>query len=150
MGIPLVVPYTEIPVPPTEPFPSVVKRDYPILPVAISYQDKTTQFTFFSVIDSGADNCIFPAVIGRQIGIPIESGAKLQTAGVGGGGIAYFHRIVVIFAIQGNPYRFNCYAGFMTSMDQVGVGLLGRHGFFDLFERVAFNNAGRVVELTPR
>jgi hypothetical protein len=27
----------------------------------------------------------------------------------------------------------------MPSLDQVGVGLLGRHGFFDLFERVAFN-----------
>jgi len=146
----LTVPYTELPVPPSEAFPDVQKRDYPVLPIALSYQGRATAFTFFSVIDSGADNRIFPAIVGRSISIPIEAGAKLLTTGVAGGGIAYFHKVRVFFTLDGQPYQFECYAGFMPSLDQVGVGLLGRHGFFDLFEKAAFNNAARLVELTPR
>ena len=146
----LTIRYTELPVPPSEAFPNVQKRDYPVLPVALSFQGKATPFTFFSIIDSGADNCIFPAIVGRSIGIPIEAGAKLLTTGVTGGGLTYFHQVQVVFELDGKRYHFDCYAGFMPSLDQVGVGLLGRHGFFDLFETVAFNNTARLVELTVR
>ncbi|MBI4356254.1 MAG: hypothetical protein HY597_07420 [Candidatus Omnitrophica bacterium] len=146
----LPIPYTELPVPPSEAFPDVQKRDYPVLPVALSYQGRVTAFTFFAIIDSGADNCIFPAIVGRELGIPVEAGSKLLTTGVAGGGIAYFHQVRVLFRLDNGNYNFDCYAGFMPSLDQVGVGLLGRHGFFDLFEKVAFNNTARIVELTAR
>lgn len=135
MSQPLTIPYTELPVPPSEAFPNTQKRDYPVLLVALSFQGKATPFTFFSIIDSGADNCIFPAIVGRALGIPIEAGAKLLTTGVAGGGITYFHKVQVLFELAGKRYNFGCYAGFMPSLDQVGVGLLGRHGFFDLLRR---------------
>lgn len=146
----LVIPYTEFPVPPTEPFPTLTKRDYPILLVSLSYQKRSTSFTFPAVIDSGADNCVLPAIIGRHLGIQIEAGPKLLTSGVAGSGLAYFHNVRVSFEIQSKPYHFDCFAGFMTDLDQMGVGLLGRHGFFDLFETVAFNNSHRLIELTVR
>ena len=141
----LTIPYTEVPVHPTEVFPDVRKRDYPILPVSVSYKEK--QISFLSVIDSGADNCVFPAIFGRAIGLDIEAGGKLLTTGVAGGGMTYFHSVQVSFNIQTKWYTFDCYCGFMTSMDEVGFGLLGRHGFFNLFKRVAFNNKARLVEL---
>ena len=141
----LAIPYTEFPVHPTEAFPDLRKRDYPVLPVSIAHKEK--QISFLSVIDSGADNCVFPAVFGRAVGLDIEAGKKLLAAGVAGGGVAYFHSVEVSFKIQDKQYSFDCYCGFMTSMDQMGIGLLGRHGFFNLFEKVSFNNKARLVEL---
>ena len=39
--------------------------------------------------------------------------------------------------------------GFMYSLDPIGLGLLGRHGFFELFESVTFKHNANVVELVP-
>lgn len=67
--------------------------------------------------------------------------------GVVGGGIVYYHPIKVYVGIQGNWYHFDCYAGFLEGLDQMGFGLLGRHGFFDLFESVSLDNKRTTVEL---
>lgn len=148
MSVVLQVPYTEIIVPPSEAFPHGAKVDYPLLPVALTYQGKPPTFWFLAIIDSGADNCVFPAIFGRQAGVQVETGLKMPTVGVTGTGWAYFHQVKVSFNIQGNFYSFDCRAGFMPDLDLAGYGLLGRHGFFSLFEKVAFDTKARLVELT--
>lgn len=72
---------------------------------------------FFSIIDSGADSCVFPATIGAQMGINVNSGKPEGTVGVVGGGIVYYHPVKVYVDIQGNSYRFDCYAGFLDGLD---------------------------------
>ena len=89
---------------------------------------------------------MFPAQFGEKIGIPIRQG-KLQSAT--GTDLAYFHAVVVYVEINGKGYKFNCYGGFMYSLDPIGLGLLGRHGFFELFESVMFKHNANVVELVP-
>lgn len=146
----LQLPYTKFPAIPSPAFPTQTSVHRPALPLALGYGGAATQFRFLSIIDSGADHCVFPAIYGRQIGINIESGPTVFSNGVAGGSVAYFHNVKVAFAIQGTPYAFDCFAGFMPSMDQLGIGLLGHHGFFALFNRVTFNCAANVVELEPK
>lgn len=67
--------------------------------------------------------------------------------GVAGGGVTYYHQIKVYMQIQGQTWHFDCYAGFLDGLDQFGFGLLGHHGFFNLFESVTLDNKKKVVEL---
>jgi hypothetical protein len=109
---------------------------------------KRLPFAFLSVIDSGADYCTFPAAFGEVIGIDVTSGKWQHTQGIAGGDKTYFHMVKVWVEIGGQPYSFDCWAGFMYSL--TSVGLLGRHGFFGLFESVTFKHEAQVVELVPR
>lgn len=102
---------------------------------------------FPSVVDSGADYCTFPAVFGARLGINIQSGIKMATVGLGGGDDLYFHNIKVLVVIENQAWSFDCFAGFSRSMDNLGLGLLGRHGFFELFEEVIFEQKNRVFKL---
>ena len=102
---------------------------------------------FPSVVDSGADYCTFPAVFGERLGINIQSGLRMATVGLGGGDDLYFHNLKVMVVIENQAWSFECFAGFSRSMDNLGLGLLGRHGFFELFEEVIFEQRSRVFKL---
>ena len=92
---------------------------------------------------------MFPAQFGEKIGISIRQGKLQPATGITGSDLAYFHAVVVYVEINGKAYKFNCYGGFMYSLDSIGLGLLGRHGFFELFESVTFKPNANVVELVP-
>ena len=92
---------------------------------------------------------MFPAQFGEKIGISIRQGKPQSATGITGSDLAYFHAVVVYVEINGKGYQFSCYGGFMYSLDPIGLGLLGRHGFFELFESVTFKHNANVVELVP-
>ena len=121
----------------------------PQVQTLLEYQGKYLEFVFPSVIDSGADYCMFPAQFGDQIGIPIREGKVQATAGIGDD-TAYFHSLRVHVGIERKAYYFDCYAGFMYSLDRISIGLLGRHGFFELFASVTFKHTAGIVELVPK
>lgn len=146
----LKLPYTQFNFPPSEAFPAGGTVDYPVVKTSIALSGLLPTFWFLSVIDSGADHCVLPAVMGRQLGLDIEAGKKVITAGVTGTGITYFHSVQIFIDIQGQQYNFSCFTGFMTGLDATGIGLLGRNGFFSLFHKVSFDNDSRFVELTPK
>ena len=98
-------------------------------------------------MDSGADFCVFPARFGELIGIDIKKGELKPSFGVGGMESLYFHHIKVGLIIKGDIWKFSCYAGFSTKMNVKGTGLLGRNGFFDLFEEVSLNQNKRMFKL---
>jgi len=179
----LKIPYTEIPVPACEAFPEEKVRYVPSLLTTLEYEGMVSQFFFRSIIDSGADNCIFPASYGRILNIPVEGGKKYPYVGAAGSGIAYFHpapqeappvkagrngtavpkgnnleatavkpwsgvhRVRVWVEIEKKPCCFDGYCGFADALTDVGLGLLGRHGFFDLFQSVKFLQNERLTEL---
>ena len=99
--------------------------------------------TFDALVDSGADYCVFPVDYGILIGLDVEKGNLLPTHGVGGKEMLYFHNVKVIVKLGDDCYEFICQAGFSKRMNQRGVGLLGRKGFFSLFNRVIFEENKR-------
>ena len=50
--------------------------------------------------------------------------------------------------MEGEFFHFKCFAGFSRRMNQRGVGLLGRKGFFNLFSKVTFNEEKRDLRLS--
>ena len=110
----------------------------PIVPTVLENKINRLDFSFDSIIDSGADYCVFPLQIGEMIGLNIGLGKRLPTYGVGGQETLFFHDIKVTLVIEGEAWTFKCFAGFSRKMNHKGVGLLGRQGFFNLFTKIEF------------
>jgi hypothetical protein len=101
-----------------------------VLPVYIARSEKNAPRSkrFEAIIDSGASNCLFPAGIGRAIGIEIEKGEPLETLGISGPDRVYMHDISL--HVPGGTLRVR--AGFSEALPV--AGLLGMSGFFDRFK----------------
>ncbi|MGH9932583.1 MAG: retropepsin-like aspartic protease, partial [Pyrinomonadaceae bacterium] len=83
-----------------------------------------------SLVDSGADLCLFHSDIGRMLGIDMESGSEIAFQGVSGAReTASLHRVSLTVGSLGS---ISLDAGFTDSM-AVGTGLLGQQGFFEQF-----------------
>src|SRR6266478_412083 len=65
------------------------------------------------LVDSGADECLFHASIGRSLGIDIESGSYMKFNGIAGSIDAYIHLLEI--QLQDFPERVNIKAGFTES-----------------------------------
>ena len=97
-----------------------------------------------SLVDSGADLCLFHADIGRMIGIAIEAAPKLAFQGVSGAQeVAYLHRVDLVVK---RLSAITLEGGFTDSM-AVGTGLLGQRGFFEQFD-INFQLDQRSFEVT--
>ena len=136
-------PYQERPRNPSEAFPNVTSRSVPIIPVTLS--SKGQSFTMDALVDSGADNCIFPGMLGVGLGIEVQRGPKQKIFGLGGRVIeAHFHHV----KLKVGNAECDVYAGF--TFDSIGIsGLLGQRGFFDHF-RVIFDRSDNSVIINPR
>ncbi len=139
--------YTRFPAIPSPIFPNRTYIERPAVQTTIEYQGQLFPQLFFSIIDSGADKCTFPSIFGTKIGINVHAGGQDLTVGTGGSEVIYYHPIKVYVQIQGNTYSFECFGGFLDSLDQLGYGLLGHRGFFDLFESVMLDSKRKIVEL---
>lgn len=96
-----------------------------------------------SLVDSGADLCLFHADIGRLLGLQVEAGKELNFQGVSGAGArAHVHRVVM--TVRGLS-SMNVDVGFTDSM-AVGTGLLGQQGFFQQL-RIAFDLRNNFFEI---
>lgn len=84
-----------------------------------------------SLVDSGADICLFHSDIGRMLGIEIEAAPELAFEGVSGTReVAYLHRVDLV--VRGLS-AITLDVGFTNSM-AAGTGLLGQRGFFEEFQ----------------
>lgn len=126
------LPFTPLRLAPTEAYPHRKTLGYPLLPVELRHERHHARV--MGLIDSGADDCIFPSAIGRLLGLTVEAGKKQPFMGAGAlSNLAYFHRVKLSFALDDTVFRFMAYVGFSTAMDIPKIGLLGRVGFFDRF-----------------
>ena len=142
----LTVPYRKIQIPPHGNIPA--KTLYvPVLKTSLLSKNNQRLFDFDSLIDSGADFCVFPANAGKAIGLDVEAGDEVATFGIGGKETLYFHKVKVEVTIKNEPWIFECRAGFSTKLNSKGIGFLGRDGFFDLFQEVAFNQTTKMFRL---
>lgn len=133
--------YRQFPAEPSEAFPRRFSAIRPVIPITLINGDR--RIKYLSIIDSGADLCIFHAEVGEQINIEVEKGKLLPFYGIYGREMkAYFHNI----RIGVGGYEFDCCAGFSRELDQLPYGLLGQRGFFDLFN-IVFDYSKRRLEL---
>ncbi len=96
-----------------------------------------------ALVDSGADNCIFPASIGMALGIAVPNPNAYVFSGTADAPqIAYFDTLQVTIwnrDINEKPLQFEIYAGFCETLEHVGLGLLGQEGFFSRFQVQLYN-----------
>ena len=142
----ITVPYQKIQIPPRG--DSLAKTIHvPILKTSLFHKNKERLFYFDSVVDSGADFCVFPANTGKAIGLDVQEGKNISTFGVGGKETLFFHKVMVEVIINDQSWKFECWAGFSTRLNTKGIGFLGRDGFFDLFQEVSFNQKVKMFRL---
>ena len=117
----------------------------PVLKTTLYFKNHERLFLIDSLVDSGADFCVFPANIGKAIGLDVYEGENVTTYGIGGKETLYFHKVKVEVMIKDEPWIFECRAGFSTKLNTKGIGFLGRDGFFDLFGEVIFNQNAKMI-----
>ncbi len=142
----ITVPYRKIQIPPQGNLPGKIIYS-PILKTSLFYKNKERLFYFDSIVDSGADFCVFPAALGEIVGLDVYGGRNVSSFGVGGKETLYFHKVKVEVIINDESWKFECQVGFSTKMNSKGVGFLGREGFFDLFQEIAFNQRAKMFRL---
>lgn len=112
----------------------------PVLPVSLIYEKKSLRYE--ALIDSGSDYTLFPAVLGRKLGVNIESGQKESVSGISGQALdIYFHHL----AIEIGGQKLQVYAGFVDNINQ-NFAILGQQGFFSSF-KTTFDFKKKIIEL---
>jgi len=134
--------YTKYPSKPSPSHPTRKSVLRPVIPIRLIYQDNHSPW-YDSLIDSGADYCIFHAEMGELIGMDVKKGKLMDFVGISGKPQkAYFHNI----AIEIGGLKYECYAGFSYDIETLPYGILGQDGFFNLFI-VIFDLKKRSIEL---
>ena len=142
----ITVPYQKIQILPQGDSPAKTLHA-PVLKTSLFHKNKERLFFFDSIVDSGADFCVFPANAGKAIGLDVHEGKSVSTFGIGGKEILNFHKVTVEVIINDQSLKFECQAGFSTNLNAKGIGFLGRDGFFDLFQEVAFSQKVKMFRL---
>ena len=131
-------PFSEIPIPPSEPFPNGQTVRRPLLRATL--RAKTGRRLSCTVcVDSGADQCIFPLSYALSLGLHPDRMKQQFTSGVGSTDNVTFYEDVEIRV--GTRVAF-ARAGFTEGLETIGLGLLGQTGFFDQFTVTFDHRAG--------
>ena len=116
---------------------------FPFIPIRIAH-DRKLSLPFRALVDSGATRNLLPAALGIQAGIDILSGERVKIFGIGRKEItAYTHKIKVHLDLL----SFETEADFSLDQD---IPLLGREGFFNLFQKVIFDEYFHQLQLLLR
>jgi len=116
----------------------------PRLKVNLIGKCEDSSATCICVIDSGTYICIFPPKCAESMGIVITDTNNIEYFK---NTPIYIHSIKISFKVKNKVYSFNCDAGFSDIVAKENIGLLGREGFFNLFESVIFDQNSRLVKL---
>lgn len=112
----------------------------PFVPIRIAFGDRLS-LSFRALVDSGATRTLLPGTIGVQAGIDIPTGKRVQVYGIGRKELtAYTHKIKIYLGLM----CFETEADFSFEQD---IPLLGRNGFFNLFQKVIFDENFHQVQL---
>lgn len=116
----------------------------PIIPIQLRVKERITT-PIDALIDSGSDRNLFPAAYGVFIGIDLRKGITNQVRGIGDFKLkTYTHKLELILA-DFEKYHFTTEIDF--SYEQK-IPILGRNGFFNLFQAIKFKEKEKLIELT--
>lgn len=135
-------PYITFPARPDAAFPDRESVSRPMVTVLL--QKNSRQIVCYGIVDSGADNCIFPASLAAQLDITIPNQNVYVFSGTSDQPQLAYFEIVQATIWNGNadetPLTFDLYAGFCETLEHAGLGLLGQEGFFSRYQ-VTFNQS---------
>jgi hypothetical protein len=142
-------PYITFPTRPDAAFPNRHSISRPILPILL--QKNHRRIVSYALVDSGADNCIFPASLAAQLNITIPNQNAYVFSGTSDQPqLAYFETVQAVIW-NGNtnesPLTFDLYAGFCETLEHAGLGLLGQSGFFSRYQ-IGFNRGANFFDIT--
>ena len=116
----------------------------PVIDVRLIFRDKSRLFP--AIIDSGADESLFPAWMAKFLGHHLEKGKKVRIfRGIGGEIKAYLHQTYI--EIGGVAFKSEVY--YSDGFNDWEYGLLGERTFFSYF-KVELDYKNRLIALTPR
>jgi hypothetical protein len=99
----------------------------PQLPVRLSYGGQTIRTV--ALIDSGADDTVFPLSYASRLGINLANLPATETIGVGGLSLTYHAAVTVSVTFCGHEYSYPSMVAFIAGDHE----LLGQSGFLDHF-----------------
>ena len=113
----------------------------PLIPIVLRVNG--TKQKVFSLVDSGADACLFPRDIGELLGLDVEKGKRINFLGIGNDPVPFFfHDVEILF----DKYCIKTKVGF-SLYHHIGItGIVGQHGFFDNFI-VSFDHKNKFIEI---
>lgn len=116
---------------------------YPYVQVALRYGDR--QQPVLALVDSGAVDSLFPAVLGPPLGINVPDGQRKIYFGIGGqSSIAFVHEIHL--QVAGFKTWVKMKIGFL---DTLQIPLLGQSGFFENYQ-IIFERFRYQFEIYPK
>jgi len=126
----VVFPYVPFAIGPSPAFPQGRTALRPVVRVTLANGQQ--RVACYAIVDSGADNCVFPLPFVQPLGLnPLLASAE-STCGVGSYAVpTYFWDIVV--HLHGTSISFPVRAGFTDGLNRIGLGLLGQDGYFNRF-----------------
>jgi hypothetical protein len=115
----------------------------PLIPVYLHGKERSIRSPYYALLDSGADNVLFPADLTKEINIAdIAQGRRESIIGIAGQRAeAYFFDLEL--QILGDTRRLLTVIGFS---DQIFIPILGR-SFFAHFKSITFSETKGEVEL---
>ena len=124
----------------------------PVIPILIRNPYTNQAIEYEALIDSGADRCVFPAVIGEMIGFDIEKGEReyVGAADAGERRPMYVHAVEITPGGYWEGPILLTAAASMPDLSQTGHGLLGQLGFFDRLSYIIFEKPKGFVEIASR
>jgi hypothetical protein len=143
-------PFIIFPSLPSAAFPQATRVKRPLLFFTLQRGDKS--INGLAIVDSGADECIFPASWAALLGIAIPNPNTYVFSGTADAPqIAYFENVTMhVWNTGANPgsvaFSFDLYAGFCDTLEHVGMGLLGQNGFFSRYV-ITINHAENCFDI---
>lgn len=141
------IPFSFLPANPDSAFPTRPELKRPIVALLLEHGDH--RVIVYAVVDSGADVCVFPASVARDLQIDVPNDKASAFSGSGETTqIAYFEQVqATILPMDApniepdqQPLTFPLYAGFCDTLEHIGMGLLGQEGFFSRYTVIFFNS----------
>ena len=114
----------------------------PIIEVILKSETKVGIFP--SLIDSGADHCIFSLDTAKLLGIKLKPKNKTTISGIGRDAVrGYWDELEL--RIAGKTYTTRV---IFAKISDYGFGILGQQGFFDHFD-VNLSYQKQTIEIAP-
>lgn len=118
----------------------------PIIDIVLNYKHSKLVGPIKALLDSGADNNLFPSAIGLVLGINIKKGRRFLTCGISGDEVVVWrHYNIKIFV---NGTGIETFIDF--SDDYNDIPILGQQGFFDKFKSIKFERPQEEFLLEPK
>lgn len=135
-------PYTKVPI--SDIYGKKIGEAYrPIVSLTLFYGTKI--LNVLGLVDTGADECLFPGEFATLLGHDLSKGKPRTFVGIGGAITGYLHQT---YAKLG-PYKFVVNIYYSDDWNKWGFGLLGQNGFLTRFD-ANFSRKDREFSLTLR